>query len=1142
MFRTFWRVTGGRERFAISSMATPPTPPRGSGASSRILAQVLLGAALVLFVLFGAARGVRAGSPLYNPANGHWYQEIAAEGGINWADARAAAETLTHEGLPGHLATVTSAEESQFIAANLGTALADHYRLGGFQPDGSPEPDGNWQWVTGEPWGYTNWNGGEPNNLLERENSLALWGNGKWNDALSTDFLNGYVVEYEATGILLVAADEWTTMNRGFESSPPGSVDRFVRNLADLFTGGRPGRFLLYGAPLADCTMLQDTLRGAGHTVDVDTNPAALDGYDGVITGGDQSVNREMILEYIRTGGHVYVLAGYGHQDEEAFWDPVLNPFGMDLQAHQFNPDQVLVDQFDFPPLFAGIEALWVAGPEEVEILPGDFPFTRIISNQYDVNWWAIYSGAPLSRIEPPVLSGEAVSTTAIDLQWVPGDTAATGFRLERKEAGVFQQIAELGAAARTYRDSGLLADTSYTYRARTVAESGLSAYSNSVTIRTFPPPPGAPRNLAAVARSLTRVDLTWEDGSSNEDGFEIERKRDEGAFTALAAAGANSVAYSDTVEPDHVYTYRVRAINRGGVSPFSNEASVPVFRPKAPRNLELDLVSVGRIDLYWEDVSRDETGFEIERRRGAGAYQKIGTVAANFASYQNPGLVPGGTYTYRVRATGTLGPSEWSNEATGIAPPAGPTAPTDLKAEAITGLRIRLTWDDRGEDEEEFRIERSTDGASFSEISAVGANSVTFSDEGLEPTTRYVYRIRAWNPSGFSAYAKPAEATSLVAPPAAPTGLRLTSVAAGSITLSWRDESSNETGFRIERSKANAGFIEVRMAAANAESATDDGLTSNTRYSYRIRATNGGGESDYTSEVQTRTLPAPPASFAVTASLRTRIDLSWTDSNPEPAAHRLERSTDGGATYALVAEIPARTEEYFDSPLSPGTGYRYRLRAHNTTGASEWVVLDARTAAAPPAAPFDLQAAAPEPDRARLTWKSGDGSEEGFEVERKEGKGAYRRVATTAKGVLTYDDTSVSAGAAYTYRVRAFNSGGKSAYSNAVAVKVPGAGELQVSTKIDFGTVKVGGAGRRLLIVRNRSSDGDLTVRIGKPAAPFKLLSGGGTALLHAGQSRQVRLEFRPKKKGKATGELRITSSDPKRAAATVRLLGKGR
>ena len=88
--------------------------------------------------------------------------------------------------------------------------------------------------------------------------------------------------------------------------------------------------------------------------------------------------------------------------------------------------------------------------------------------------------------------------------------------------------------------------------------------------------PPGAPTNLVAVANSSTEVDLTWIDGSSDEDQFELERSLDGLAWSSVNnSIPANSTAFSDAgLTPDTEYFYRVRSSNAFGDSDWSNVAS----------------------------------------------------------------------------------------------------------------------------------------------------------------------------------------------------------------------------------------------------------------------------------------------------------------------------------------------------------------------------------------------------------------------------------------------------------------------------------------------------------------------------------------------------------------------------------------
>jgi RHS repeat-associated protein len=85
--------------------------------------------------------------------------------------------------------------------------------------------------------------------------------------------------------------------------------------------------------------------------------------------------------------------------------------------------------------------------------------------------------------------------------------------------------------------------------------------------------------------------------------------------------------------------------------------------------------------------------------------------------------------------------------------------------------------------------------------------------------------------------------------PMLAPTSLAATAGSSLSISLSWVDNSNEETGFEIERSTVSGGFENVGLAPANAVSYSDPGLTEGTSYYYRIRAINATGSSDYSEE-----------------------------------------------------------------------------------------------------------------------------------------------------------------------------------------------------------------------------------------------------------------------------------------------------
>jgi PKD repeat protein len=167
----------------------------------------LLALTIGLFILLFTSISVycAAATPIYYHENGHYYDAIPAnETGITWGEAKIEAETLSYKGMNGHLATITSQGENDFIVSNFG---GEGYWLGGFQPEGSIEPDGGWQWITNETWNYTNWNpGAEPNNhyggdethsVRYPEDALQIRDNYLWNDYPNDIPMYGYIVEYE---------------------------------------------------------------------------------------------------------------------------------------------------------------------------------------------------------------------------------------------------------------------------------------------------------------------------------------------------------------------------------------------------------------------------------------------------------------------------------------------------------------------------------------------------------------------------------------------------------------------------------------------------------------------------------------------------------------------------------------------------------------------------------------------------------------------------------------------------------------------------------------------------------------------------------------------------------------------------------
>lgn len=170
----------------------------------RHTANAILAACLLLAVAAPASA-----DPVQWTGNGHWYEVVPAAS-YTWEQADQAARIRTWLGIPGHLATVTSQEEQDFVAPLLGTA---NCWLAGYQDPTDGGVADNWHWQTSENWSYINWQPGEPNDSNGEENCLMIYSFGKWNDSRG-DELKGCLVEYD--GLISVEPTTWGSIKALF--------------------------------------------------------------------------------------------------------------------------------------------------------------------------------------------------------------------------------------------------------------------------------------------------------------------------------------------------------------------------------------------------------------------------------------------------------------------------------------------------------------------------------------------------------------------------------------------------------------------------------------------------------------------------------------------------------------------------------------------------------------------------------------------------------------------------------------------------------------------------------------------------------------------------------------------------------------
>jgi len=654
------------------------------------------------------------------------------------------------------------------------------------------------------------------------------------------------------------------------------------------------------------------------------------------------------------------------------------------------------------------------------------------------------------NTVAPSGLAVSGYGADAVSLVWSDNSSNETGFEVSRQvNGGSWSVLGVVSAGATAYADSGLSASTVYGYRVRTMYVATASAYSNVATVTTSAtPPPAAPGSFAVVGSDYQSVTLSWVDNSEDEVGFRIERKSEGGSYAWLANVAANGQGYTDsTVSSGSSYTYRVYAFNDNGDSAYSNESGVTVSdppAPEAPSQLTVVAQTLDSIELNWMDNSANEDGFKLERSRNGSTFGLLRIILPNETSYINGGLSADSSYSYRIKSFNTYGESAYSNITTGTTqsnPP--PDAPGSLVSTAVTHDSVSLAWVDNSSDEDGFLLQRSDSGSGFATIANLTSNTTTYQDTGLSPLTGYAYLVKAVNAQGESAASNQlAVTTDQPPPPDAPASLSGSALSSEAIVLNWSLSTGAES-YVIEVKVGDGFFTGFYTASATETQYTDYGMTANTSYVFRILARSEWGDSAYTvSDPITTPLPDPPdgtGSFVANVVSEQRIDLSWADLSNDETGFRIERRSEG-TSYTTVAELSLNSTNWTDNGLSAGMTYDYRIFAYNEGGdsvASEILGVETPSYTAPDA-PQSLALVNNTYSQVKIGWSDVSDDESGFRVERSTGSGSYLLIATLGANVSNYTDNAVGPEFAYTYRVRAYNEYGDSAYSNELALVTP--------------------------------------------------------------------------------------------------------
>ena len=383
-----------------------------------------------------------------------------------------------------------------------------------------------------------------------------------------------------------------------------------------------------------------------------------------------------------------------------------------------------------------------VTGYSDDGLLPGTFYHHRVRAfNDTESSAFSNEVLATTVGIQPPTsLTETAVSNSSVNLFWQDNSANETGFRVQRRLHGSpdWVSIATTAANVTRFSDGGLLPRTFYYYQIQAFNDTESSTFSNERLVMTKgdQPPTGPgiqpPTSLTATAVSNSRIDLIWQDNSSNEVSFHVQRRIDGSPdWVPFGMTYANISRIQDRfLPPGSTYHYRVWAFNGTAYSAFSNEAKATTLGLgiQPPTRLTATADSNSRINLTWQDSSDNETGFHVQRRLdGSPDWLSITITAANVTMFGDDGLIPGATYHYRVRAFNGTASSAFSNEAVTAGFHSRLFVPIVLRSQGRTAesfFTSELTLTNRG---------NTTAAVNYTYTAAFGGGSGTAVDS-LEP------------------------------------------------------------------------------------------------------------------------------------------------------------------------------------------------------------------------------------------------------------------------------------------------------------------------------------------------------------------------------------------------------------------------
>ncbi|OQY30313.1 MAG: hypothetical protein B6244_00180 [Candidatus Cloacimonetes bacterium 4572_55] len=520
------------------------------------------------------------------------------------------------------------------------------------------------------------------------------------------------------------------------------------------------------------------------------------------------------------------------------------------------------------------------------------------------------------------------------------------------------QLIATIDNSDQNYfDDAGLTDNSTYYYRVYLFDASNLYSRSNEASGTTLNAPPSAVQFTETLALSDSEIRLAWS-ASTAHDFAAYRVYRDLQPIVTLESdlivrvTELQQIAYiDDQLSENTTYYYRIFTEDTGGLQTGSEvESATTLNTPPDPINLAVQIEEGSALRLTWdENQNPDFSAYQIYRSDQPGigdnpTYDPLITLqSAATVTYLDTDVSSGEMWYYRVFATDDQGGRTGSAEVSALLPP----TPVILSGQIVDN-GVLLTWNQNSDSYFlNYRLYRSEEAGLFpteSLATIAFADSFIYQDNDVSSGDTWYYRLVVTDTNGQTS---PSNTFTITIP--LTQGVTLSgpyNITANSARFNWTVYDGDFQYYALYRDLTpvvTEESYQVAIYTSRLETEhTDETLTENTTYYFRVFVANNQGDAVGSNTVETPTEDGMPTAVQLVdvvapAGFIHELQLYWLENqDADFEAYHIHRATNSAMTQNLttVTMITAQNvTAYLDNYLIENTAYYYRIDVYDIAG-----------------------------------------------------------------------------------------------------------------------------------------------------------------------------------------------------------------